>query len=158
MELNLVETLIANSMTNLETSCEACNSDNLGLVIKYDSIEYRGQEIEILSDPSGDQRFAKWNNELIDLGLNNTYYKEDLCRFIDRRLDLITEFRDLPDFAGAKLEYFNNGGCRDIKLSYRGRVIKVFLVAGSVNEIWVISESKKLLLNSGLLENNFENL
>ena len=64
----------------------------------------------MLSDPSGDQRFAKWNNELIDLGLNNTYYKEDICRFIDRRLDLITEFRDSPDFAGAKLEYFNNGG------------------------------------------------
>ena len=153
-----METLIANSMTNLETSCEACNSDNFGLVIKYDSIEYRGQEVEILSDPSGNQCFAKWNNELIDLGLNNIYYKEDICRFIDRRLDLITEFRDSPDFAGAKLEYFNNGGYRDIRLLYKGRLIKVFLVAGSVNEIWVISEATKILLNSGLLENNFENL
>jgi hypothetical protein len=144
---------------NLERLSEISNKpEDLGLVVRYDTITYRDQEINFLSDPSGVQCFAQWNNQLIDLGLNNTYYKEDLCRFIDRRLDLITEFRDLRDFAGAKLEYFNNGGCRDIKLSYRGRVIKVFLVAGSVNEIWVISESKKLLLNSGLLENNFENL
>ena len=147
-----METLIANSMTNLETSCEACNSDNFGIVIKYDSIEYRGQEVEILSDPSGDQRFAKWNNELIDLGLNNIYYKEDICRFIDRRLDLITEFRDSPDFAGAKLEYFNNGGYRDIRLVYKGRLIKCFLVVGSVDEKSLISESAKILRICGLLE------
>ena len=153
-----MDKLITASTIACEKSSQACNSDNFGLVIKYDSIEYRGQEVEILSDPSGNQCFAKWNNELIDLGLNNIYYKEDICRFIDRRLDLITEFRDSPDFAGAKLEYFNNGGYRDIKLSYKGRILKVFLVAGSVNEIWVISEATKILLNSGLLENNFENL
>lgn len=153
-----MDKLITASTIACEKSSQACNSDNFGLVIKYDAISYRDQEVEILSDPSGNQCFAKWNNELIDLGLNNIYYKEDICRFIDRRLDLITEFRDSPDFAGAKLEYFNNGGYRDIKLSYKGRILKVFLVAGSVNEIWVISEATKILLNSGLLENNFENL
>jgi hypothetical protein len=92
------------------------------------------------------------NNQLIDLGLNNIYYKEDICKFIDRKLDLITDFRDSPNFVGAKLEYFHNGDFRDIKLSYKGRILKIFLVTGHVNETWIISESKKILTGSGLLE------
>lgn len=126
---------------------------SLGLAIRYDTIKYRDQEVNILSDPSGVQCFAQWNDELVDLGLNNLYYKEDICKLIDRRLDLITDFRDSPNFIGAKLEYFHNGTNRDIKLSYKDRILKVFLVAGPVNENWIISESQKILINSGLLEN-----
>ena len=127
-------------------------SDPKGLVVRYDTIEYRGFTIDFLSDPAGAQCFGKCSDWLVDLGLNNIYYKEDMCRFIDRRLDLITDFRDSPDFAGAQLFYFNNGGHRDIKLSYKGRILKIFLVAGPVDETWIISESKKILINSGLLE------
>jgi hypothetical protein len=107
-----------------------------------------------LSDPAGDQCFASWGNKLINLGLNNRAYLEDMCRFVDRQLDLITDFRDCPNFVGAKLEYFHNGDYRDIRLSYYGRILKIFLVAGQVNETWIISESKKILLNSGLLAEN----
>ena len=147
-----MDLLTANSMMNYEQLSETSNSEDLGLVVKYDTITYRDQEINFLSDPVGIQCFAQWNGELVDLGLNNIYYKEDMCRFIDRRLDLITDFRDSPDFAGAQLFYFNNGGHRDIKLSYKGRILKIFLVAGPVDETWIISESKKILINSGLLE------
>jgi hypothetical protein len=31
-------------------------------------------------------------------------------------------------------------------------LLKIFLVAGPADEIWLISESKKILFNSGLLE------
>ena len=154
MELSLVDNLIASSTTSSEQLLSHCNINSL--VVRYDTISYRGYEIEILSDPAGVQCFAKWDNELVDLGLNNIYYKEDVCRFIDRRLDLITDFRDSPDFVGAKLEYFHNGDFRDIRLSYRGRILKVFLVSGNVNETWLISESKRILTSSGLLENNLE--
>ena len=133
------------------------NPEAIGLVVRYDTIVYRDQEVNFLSDPSGVQCFAQWNGELIDLGLNNLYYKEDMCKYIDHKLDLITDFRNCPDFVGAKLEYFHNGDFRDIKLSYKGRILKIFLVAGHVNETWIISESEKILINSGLLENNFEN-
>jgi hypothetical protein len=140
-------------MTSSEQSYEICKeAQQLGLVVRYDAINYRGQEIQFLSDPAGVQCFAQWNNQLIDLGLNNIYYKEDMCKFIDRQLDLITDFRDCPNFVGAKLEYFHNGDYRDIRLSYKGRILKIFLVAGPVDEIWLISESKKILFNSGLLE------
>ena len=140
-----------NSAQSYEISDEA---KSLGLVIRYDTIKYRDQEVNILSDPSGVQCFAQWNKQLIDLGLNNIYYKEDVCKFIDRQLDLITDFRDCPNFVGAKLEYFHNGDYRDIRLSYLGRILKIFLVAGHVNETLVISESKKILLNSGLFTEN----
>jgi hypothetical protein len=140
-----------NSAPSYEISDEV---KSLGLVVRYDTIKYRDQEINFLSDPSGVQCFAQWNNQLIDLGLNNIYYKEDICKFIDRQLDLITDFRDCPNFVGAKLEYFHNGDYRDIRLSYQGRILKIFLVAGPVNETWIISESKKILLNSGLLAEN----
>ena len=147
-----------NTLTNLnglETSFEISDeAKSLGLVVRYDTIKYRDQEINFLSDPSGVQCFAQWNNQLIDLGLNNIYYKEDVCKFIDRQLDLITDFRDCLNFVGAKLEYFHNGDYRDIRLSYKGRVLKIFLVAGHVNETWLISESKKILLNSELLTEN----
>ena len=132
----------------LEISSEA---KQLGLIVRYDTIEYRGEEINFLSDPSGVQCFAQWRGNLVDLGLNNIYYKEDMCKYVDRTLDLITDFRNCPDFVGAKLEYFHNGDYRDIRLLYKGRILKVFLVAGKVNETSVISEAERILRNSGLL-------
>ena len=139
--------------TNSEQSFKICKeAQALGLVVRYDAIEYRGEEINFLSDPSGVQCFAQWRGELVDLGISNIYYKEDMCRFVDRRLDLITEFRNSPNFVGAKLEYFHNGDYRDIRLVYKDRILKVFLVAGSVDETFLILESEKILLRSGLLE------
>ena len=145
-----MDKLIAGSMMPYETSLH--HYDTKGLPVRYDAITYRDHNIEFLSDPAGVQCFGKCKDWLVDLGLNNQAYKDDMCRFLDRQLDLITDFRDSPNFAGAQLSYFNNGGYRDIKLSYKGRIIKCFLVAGPVNETWIISEAEKILINSGLLE------
>ena len=135
-----------------ETSFQICDeAKRLGLVVRYDTIDYRGEEVNFLSDPMGTQCFAQWRGKLYNLGLNNIYYKEDMCRVINRELDLITDFRNCPDFVGAKLEYFRNGEFRDIRLCYRGRILKVFLVAGPVDETFLISESERILRSSGLL-------
>ena len=145
--------LTINSTMNLDESFQISKEAlDLGLVIRYDTIEYRGEEINFLSSVDGVHCAAQWNNQIIDLGLNNISYKKDMCRFIDRQLDLITDFRNCPNFVGAKLEYFHNGDYRDIRLSYKGRLIKCFLVTGEVNEIRLISESEKILVKSGLLE------
>ena len=136
-----------------ETSFQVCDeAKRLGLIVRYDTIEYRGEELNFLSSVDGVQCFAQWRGKLVDLGLNNIYYKEDMCKFVDRALDLLTDFRDCPDFAGAKLEYFHNGDFRDIRLCYKSRILKVFLVAGEVNETFLISESEKMLRKSGLLD------
>ena len=153
MESNSVVPLTQDLTTNLEQSFEISKeAKQLGLVVRYDTIRYRGQEINFLSDPSGVQCFAQWRGKLIDLGLNNIYYKEDMCKFVDRELDLITDFRNCPDFVGAKLEYFRNGEFRDIRLCYKGRILKVFLVAGEVNETFLISEATRILRTLGILD------
>jgi hypothetical protein len=140
-----------NCSRSSETSKEARDA---GLVVRYDTIEYRGQEVNFLSDFSGVQCFAQWQDELIDLGLNNIYYKEDMCRFIDRRLDLITTFSEVPELLGAKLEWFHNGDFRDIRLLYKGRVIKVFVITDPeiIDISFLINKAKQLLYTSGLLE------
>lgn len=138
---------------NSEISSQVCDeAKRLGLVVRYDTIEYRGEEINFLSSVDGVQCFAQWRGKLVDLGLNNIYYKEDMCKYIDRKLDLITDFRNCPNFVGAKLEYFRNGDYRDIRLCYKGRILKVFLVASEASETFVISESINILNNSGLLD------
>lgn len=148
-----MDSLITTSTTAYEKSFVLSDeAKQLGLVVRYDTIEYRGEEVNFLSSVDGVQRFAQWRGKLVDLGLNNIYYKEDMCKYIDRTLDLITDFRNCPDFIGAKLEYFHNGDFRDIRLSYKGRILKVFLVAGKVNETSLISESESLLRSSGLLD------
>lgn len=148
-----MNSLIVPSQTNSETLFQISDeAKHLGLVVRYDTIEYRGETVNFLSEPMGIQCFAQWRGQLVDLGLNNIYYKEDMCKFIDRELDLITDFRNCPNFIGAKLEYFHNGEYRDIRLSYKGRILKIFLVAGEVNENWIISESERILRSSGLLD------
>jgi hypothetical protein len=123
-----------------------------GFPLRYDTISYRGEDVNFLSDVTGVHCIAQWRGKLIDLGLSNIYYKEDMCRFVDHELDFITDFRNSPDFVGAKLEYFRNGDYRDIRLTYKGRTLKIFLVAGIVNETLLISESESILRHSGLLE------
>jgi hypothetical protein len=156
MELNLAEQQTVNLTTSCAQLSEASNiAEASGLVVRYDAISYRGNEINFLSDPAGVQCFAQLNGELIDLGLNNIHYKDDVCKFIDRRLDLITDFRNSPDFVGAKLEWFHNGYFRDIRLSYKGRTLKVYLTAGdcsTVNLSYIINDAKQTLQKSGLIE------
>ena len=148
-----MEQLTADLQMSLEQSFEICDeARQLGLVVRYDTIEYRGEELNFLSSVDGVECWAQWRGKLVDLGLNNLYYKEDMCKFVDRTLDLITDFRNCPNFVGAKLEYFHNGDFRDIRLCYKGRVLKIFLVAGTVNETWIISESERILRTSGLLD------
>ena len=122
--------------------------------VRYDTILYRGYEINFLSDPTGLHCAGQWEGEIVDLGLNNIYYKEDMCKFVDRRLDLITTFPKSPELQGAKLEWFRNGDYRDIRLSYKGRVIKVFLVANEtlVKPPRIIEEARAILFNSNLLD------
>ena len=142
-----------NLLPQLEQSSEISKeARDLGLVIRCDTIEYRGEEVNFLSSVDGVECWAQWRGKLWDLGLNNLYYKEDMCQVVDRTLDLITDFRNCPDFVGAKLEYFHNGDFRDIRLLYKGRTLKIFLVAGDVNETFLISESERILRTSGLLD------
>jgi hypothetical protein len=121
--------------------------------LKYDTITYRDLEITFFSDPAGDLIIARLPlGDLLDFGYHNLSYREEACRVIDRQLDLIATFPDDEYEQAAKLEYFNNAGYRDIRLVYRGRALKVFLVANSqrINKAELIKEAKKFLILYGV--------
>ena len=74
---------------------------------------------------------------------------------IDDLLDTITRFDQFQNISGAKLTWFQNGKYRDIKLTYRGRLLKVFLVADEfrVNTDQLISDSINIIQKVGIEEN-----
>lgn len=102
-----------------------------------DSIDYRGQHLDFYNDDAGQQvyTYLPWNpkeNECIGFGSYNTQYKEDAQHLVDQYLDTIWEYgNDSLDLWGGKLEFFFNGGYRDIKLTYRRRTLKLFLLPPS---------------------------
>lgn len=94
--------------------------------VQIDSFSYRGIEVGFYEDASGHQLTAIWEDKLFQFGVYNTSYRDDMKMIIDDYLDTITRFEDYPNLYGSKLEYFQNAGFQDIRLSYRGRILKVY--------------------------------
>ena len=94
--------------------------------IKADSLDYRGYKVDLFEDTLGQQLVAVWDNRVFEFGVHNTQAREDLKLLIDSSLDTISRFENEPKWFGVKLEYFQNAGFRDIRLSYRGRILKVY--------------------------------
>jgi hypothetical protein len=68
---------------------------------------------------------------------------------IDDHLDTITRFSEIPGYYGSKLSWFQNSGFRDIKLTYRGRLLKVYLKVNE-NDLFSIQQDAKLTLSDYL--------
>lgn len=101
--------------------------------------KYRGITVPIYLDDYGQCYYAKLENEEISFGSFNTNWQEDLKYLINQKLDLIMFIGEYP---GAKLEWFDNGcSYRDIRLVYKSRTLKVFLVYDE-HEITEISIAK----------------
>lgn len=116
--------------------------------LKYDTITYRDLEITFFSDPAGDLIVARLpSGEILDFGYHNLDYRVEACRVVDRQLDLITTFPDDEFDHAAKLEYFNNAGHRDVRLVYRDRVLKIFLLTENtrISSTELIKEAEKTL-------------
>jgi hypothetical protein len=94
--------------------------------IQIDSFSYRGIEVGFYEDASGHQITAIWEDKLFQFGVYNTSYRDDMKIIIDDYLDTITRYEEQPAFYGSKLEYFQNAGFRDVRLLYRGRILKVW--------------------------------
>ena len=96
-----------------------------------DTLEYRGFRVLFYEDVSGHQLIAVWENKIYEFGVYNTQAREDMKLIIDDYLDTVTRFEEYPELYGSKLTYFQNSGFRDLRLSYRGRVLKVYLLSGN---------------------------
>lgn len=101
--------------------------------VPIDTLNYRGFKVNLYEDIQGKQLVAIWQDQLYELGTNNTVYQDDLKMLIDEHLDTISRFENYPELKGSKLEYFQNSDFRDIRLSYRGRLLKIYLLKGEVN-------------------------
>lgn len=96
--------------------------------IQIDSFSYRGVEVAFYEDVNGHQLTAIWDDRLLEFGVYNTSYREDMKMVIDDFLDTVTRFEEYPELYGSKLEYFQNSGFRDLRLTYRGRILKIYLL------------------------------
>lgn len=105
---------------------------------------YRGISVDIYNDDYGQQFYCTLFGEEVGFGAFNLNYREDLEYLIDEKLDVIARF---PKFHGSCLRWFNNGGYRDIKLVYKQRLLKIFLVGNpeKVNFEQLRIDSEKIL-------------
>lgn len=144
-------TLAVSLPTNYEVSSPTSSSE----LQVADTLTYRGIIVEFFQDPMGSQIWTYWRNKPIGFGTDNWNYKDDMKAIIDDSLDTITRFEQFQDLAGAKLSWFQNGKYRDIKLTYCGRLLKVFLVADEsrINTDQLISESINIIRKVGIEEN-----
>lgn len=107
-----------------------------GTMRPIDSLDYRGMHVDFYEDPLGDQLVTMWQNTLVEFGSGNTLYADDMKLLIDDKLDTIIRFQDFPQ---SRLEWFDNGGHRDIRLLQHRRVLKIYII------------ENRELVNTGLL-------
>ena len=138
----------------LETSNTETNLKQIHLTsswVPLESFTYRGITVDCYEDCLGHQAVFPWRGKVIELGEYNTVYQDDIKMIIDDHLDTITRFSEYPELYGSKLEYFQNGNFRDIRLMYRGRLLKCFLITNTVDEKKIIEESIQFLKTFKLL-------
>ena len=64
---------------------------------------------------------------------------------IDDHLDTITRFSESPELYGSKLTRCQNGSFSDIKLIYRGRILKVYIDPNENDLFSIIEDAKRVL-------------
>ena len=113
--------------------------------VPLETFTYRGITVDCYEDCIGHQVVFPWRGKVIELGEYNTVYQDDIKMIIDDHLDTVTRFSDLPELYGSKLIRFQNGSFRDLKLIYRGRILKVYIDTNENDLFSIIEDSKKLL-------------
>lgn len=109
-----------------------------------DFLDYRGFNLDFYYDEQTQQFYTIWENEVLPFGRVNTEYKNEMKSIIDCKLDTI--FKD----KFTKLEYFENGGNRDIRLIYNKRILKVYITGISFTDIERIKNDAFLVVKEYL--------
>ena len=115
--------------------------------VPLDSMTYRGITVDFYEDCLGHQVVTMWKDKVIEFGEYNTVYQDDMKLIIDDHLDTITRFSGNPNLQGSKLIWFQNGSFRDIKLVYRGRILKVYINVDENDLFSIQSDAETVLLH-----------
>jgi hypothetical protein len=113
--------------------------------VPLETFTYRGISVDCYEDCIGHQVVFPWRGKVIELGSYNTVYQDDIRMILDDYLDTITRFSEYPELYGSKLTWFQNGSFSDIKLVYRGRVLKVYIDVNENDLFSIIEDAKKIL-------------
>lgn len=115
--------------------------------VPLETFTYRGITVDCYEDRLGHQVVFPWQGKVIELGEYNTVYQDDIRLILDDYLDTITRFSEYPELYGSKLIRFQNGSFSDIKLVYRGRILKIYFNPNE-NDLFSIIEDAKTTLYS----------
>ena len=115
--------------------------------VPLESFTYRGITVDCYEDCLGHQVVFPWRGKVIELGEYNTVYQDDIRMILDDYLDTITRFSEHSELYGSKLTRFQNGSFSDIKLVYRGRILKVYINPNENDLFSIIEDAKRLLYN-----------
>lgn len=113
--------------------------------VSLESFTYRGITVDCYEDCIGHQVVFPWRGKVIELGEYNTVYQDDIRLILDDHLDTITRFSEYPELYGSKLTRFQNGSFSDIKLVYRGRILKVYINPDENDLFSIIEDAKRTL-------------
>lgn len=113
--------------------------------VPLETFTYRGITVDCYEDRLGHQVVFPWRGKVVELGEYNTVYQDDIKLIIDDHLDTITRFSDFPELYGSKLTWFQNGSFSDIKLVYRGRILKVYINPDENDLFSIIEDAKRTL-------------
>ena len=113
--------------------------------VPLETFTYRGITVNCYEDRLGHQVVFPWRGKVIELGEYNTVYQDDIKLIIDDHLDTITRFSEYPELYGSKLTWFQNGSFSDIKLVYRGRILKVYINPDENDLFSIIEDAKRTL-------------
>jgi hypothetical protein len=115
--------------------------------VPLESFTYRGITVDCYEDCIGHQVVFPWRGKVVELGEYNTVYQDDIRMILDDYLDTITRFSEYPELYGSKLTRFQNGSFSDIKLVYRGRILKVYINPDENDLFSIIEDAKRLVYN-----------
>jgi hypothetical protein len=113
--------------------------------VPLESFTYRGITVDCYEDCIGHQVVFPWRGKVIELGEYNTVYQDDIRLILDDYLDTITRFSEYPELYGSKLTRIQNGSFSDIKLIYRGRLLKVYIDPNENDLFSIIEDAKRTL-------------
>ena len=103
---------------------------------------YRGVDTDVFMDDAGQQYYIVIDGKEMGLGTFNPNYEQEIADIIDYKLDTIAVNWSDSHF-GKRLEWFVNGTNRDIKLSYKNRIIHIFLTDDDTPEANIDVEELK---------------
>lgn len=110
-----------------------------------ETVQYRGETVDMLNDDYGQCVYTTWRSNQIGFGTYNFSYRTDFASLVDDELDTVFWWDLKGEFPGAVLKKFNNAGTMDIKLTWRSRILKIWLSPMCIKKEDLIMQAEEIM-------------